>query len=437
MSSQIYGGYAPSFLRAVNPALPVGVGDADEDVQRVIGPYTSAAQLYISPFAPKLKAAGMFVEVPPSYAWGASSFTLHALDRAIVRFPAVPSTIAAVVPPSSPGQRTYFLELRRIGGYDSGLSQNDASPATPPRPPLGVVIHFYDPSRKRMVYVDTMPLSDHRGDRDYHSFAGGFTFRVTSIGADFQSVGITVGGREFWRNFGVNIENVITDDLGTTQTPWTPVLVSPCFMFAPGSYTYHLEHHFLRHTLVVTSFGYELPTYVWTVNGVVLDPAKNKTSISTSVETLKPTGKSVATATVQIEYSVGPDRLSLGCNPEVGNFSLLVEVKSAESSPAVLKNLYEDKTQVTSVRFNNVKLIWDERFNAAKKACADALDKVNDKHIPVRKVGTPTPGDPYRGRSIDALVREFVDAGVRVVDIAAREAVNVGNILIREITRGR
>lgn len=438
MASEFYGGkYSSMFERPLNPALPVGVAadGSGDDVERNIGPYVSAAQLYISHFAPALKAAGMFINVPPSYASGASSFTLHALDTAIINFPAQPLAIAAVIPPDTPGGNQYFLELRRVAGYDSGLNINDASAANPPRPPLGVVIHSYDATRNRIVYVDTLPLVDNRGDRDYHCFAGGFTFRVTSIGTDYRTVGITVGGREFWRNFGVNIEDIVKDDLGTTETPWTRADVSPCFMFGPGDYFYHLEYHLFRYTLVASSFGYELPTYVWTVNGTALDPAKNTATVSTSVETPGPAGKSIATTMVPIEYTVGPARLSIGSKPDIGNFSLLIEVESGESSPGVLKNFYPDKSQVTSVRFDNVKLIWDENYTKAQKACADAVERVNEKHIPLRKVGVPKPEDPFRGRPLDFVVRDLADTGLRVANAVIDEVARVGNIVIGQISK--
>ena len=438
MASELYGGvYSPMFKRPANPALPVGVGGDGEDVQLNIGPYVSAANVYISDFAPALKAAGVYVSVPPSYASGASSFTLYALDRGIASFPALPLPIAAVIPPDTMGGNTYFLELRRVAGYDAGLSINDASVATPPRPPLGVVIHSYDASRDRVVYVDTLPLVDHRGDRDYHCFGGGFTFRVTSIGTDFRSVGITVGGRNFWRNFGVDIEKAIKEELGTTQVVAKPVEVSPCFMFAPATYTYFLEYRFIRYSLVVTSFGYELPTYVWTVNGTVLDPAKHNANVSASVEMPGPAGKTVATTLVPIEYTVGPDRLVLGSKPEVGNFSLLIEVKSVESSPEVLKNFYQDKSQVTSVRFDNVKLVWDDNYKRAQEACEDALDRVNEKHIPVRRVRRPTPEDPFRVRQFESVIDEIAQSGIRVATGITNEVVRGVGAIVAQLTARR
>jgi len=441
MASRTYGGkYSSSFQRPVDPALPVGVGAAGEDVQRSIGPYLSAAQLWYSPFAPALETAGMFIEVPPSYATGASSFTLHALDDAVAHFPARALPIAAVIPPITPGGDTYFLELRRIAGYDSGLHVDAADASDPPHPPLGVVIHSYDQVRKRVVYVDTLPLAGNRGDRDYHLFGGGaFTFRVTSIGADFRTVGVTVGGRDFWRNFGVNIEEVDTEVLVATRSDWKQAEVSPCFMFPAGTYSYYYTYSSNRTTLVVSSFGYEQPAYVWTLNGTVLDPAKNNVNISASVESPGPAGTTTATALVPLEYTVGADRLTLSCSPEIGNFSLLVEVRSVESSPGVLKNVYEDRTVVTSVRFGNVRLVWDDNYTRAQKACEDALDAVNRKHIPVRRAGIPKPEDPFRGRPIESLINELANAGadfgLGVARAVVDEVTRVGNIVREQLSR--
>jgi hypothetical protein len=271
--------------------------------------------------------------------------------------------------------------------------------------------------RNRIVYHDVLPLVDNLGDRDYHMFGGGgFTFRVTSIGADYRSVGITIGGRDFWRHFGVNIEDVQHDVLTTTQTPWQKAEVSPCFMFPVGDYYYHYNYNFNRYTLVVSSFGYEKPGYVWTVNGTALDPSATWANISASVESPGPAGKTTATKLVPIEYAVGADRLSMSCNPEIGNFSLLIEVKSVETSPGVMKNFYEDRTMITSVRFDNVALEWDDNYKQRQKECEDAIDAVNRKHIPQRKVGVPKPEDPFHLRNIDAAIKDIVDEVSNVVN---------------------
>jgi hypothetical protein len=436
MASAWYGGvYSSAFTRQVDPALPVGAVVDGVDQQRIIGPYVSAAHLSISPFAPALRAAGMFIDVPPSYATGGSSFTLYALDLAIGRFPGQPLPVLAVIPPDMPGGDTYFLELRRALGYDSGLRKNAGDTS---RPPLGVVIHSHDKVRNRIVYVDTLPLADNRGDRDYHMFGGGgFTFRVTSIGADFRSVGIRLGGRNFWRNFGLNIEDVQHDILATTQTAWQKATVSPCFMFSVGDYYYHYEYNFIRYTFVVSSFGYEKPGYVWTINSTMLDPSANMVNISASVESPGPSGKTLATKLVPIEYTVGGDRLSISCNPELGNFSLLIEVKSVETSTEVMKNFYEDKSVVTSVHFDNIKLEWDDNYKNRQKECEDALEAVNKKHIPLRKVRVPKPEDPFQVLNIEALIEEVIDLNLDIANAVVDEIARLANIAKEQIAKRR
>lgn len=435
MAGELYGGFLwPVFLRPVDPGLPVGIGDGG-DIQRNIGPHISAAQLSISPFKDELRAAGMFIDVPPSYVTGASSFTLHALDDAIAHFPGQTLPILAVIPPVLPGGDTYFLELRRNGGYDSGLNVDASKVTDPPRPPVGVVIHSYDRSLNRIVYFDVLPLAGNRGDRDYHLFGDGhFTFRVTNIGEAFKTVGITIGGPDFWRHFGINLEDPAHEELGTTQTDWTKAEVSPCFLFAPGDYFYFYKYTFNRYTIVASSFGYEQPAYVWTVNGTVLNPAAHTANITTNVEMPLPAGKSIATKPVTIAYTIGGDRLTIGCNPDVGNFSLFVEVKSVETSPSVLKNVYEDKTIVTSVGFKNVKLEWDANYKNALKACEDALERVNEKHIPPRTTTRPTPEDPFlRVQQVETLINEFasvsIDIGLGVANAVVGAMAQLGNIV--------
>ncbi len=440
MAAQHYGGvYSSGFERPVDPALPVGTIAGGVDQQRIIGPYVSAAHLSIGPFANTLRSAGMFIDVPTSYATGASSFTLHAIDDAIAHYPAQHLPIAAVIPPSSLGGDTYFLELRRSSGYDSGLRKNAADAV---RPPIGVVIHSYDNVRKRIVYHDTLPLADNRGDRDYHMFGGGdFTFRVTSIGTDFRFVGITIGGRDFWRHFGINIEKVQKEVLAETQTAWQKAEVSPCFKFPVGDYYFHYRYSFIRYTLVVSSFGYEKPGYVWTVNGTVLDPLVHTVNVSANVESLGPTGKTIAMTLVPIEYTVGGDRLSVGCNPELGNVSLLIEVKVVETSPGVMKNYYQDRVVVTSIRFNNVTLEWDDNYRQRLKECASVLEGVNRKRIPERRVKAPTPDDRFRVRSLEALVNELADVsfnfGMDVATAVVDEVATVANIVKEQISKRR
>jgi hypothetical protein len=454
MAAAWYGGvYSSAFNRPVDPALPPGTVVDGIDQQRIIGPHISAAHHAIGPFAATLKAAGMFIDVPPSYATGASSFTLHALDDAIGNFPGKKLPMVAVIPPDTPGGETYFLELRRASGYDAGLRKN--APDTS-RPPIGVVIHSHDKTRNLIVYHDTLPLADNRGDRDYHMFGGGgFTFRVTSIGADYRSVGITIGGRDFWRHFGVNIEEVRHEVPATTQTEWRKADVSPCFMFPVGEYSYHYKYNLNRYTIVVSSFGYEKPGYVWTVNGTVLGPSAssgagvggvatsvtptsaNIVKISASVESPGPTGKTVATKLVPIEYDIGPDRLTLSCDPQIGNFSLVIEVKSVETSPEVMKNFYEDRSVVTSVNFDNVALEWDDNYKQRQKECEDAVEGVNRKHIPQRKFGVPKPDDPFGVRNFEAVINELGEVSLGLANAVVDEVAKVANTIKGQISKRR
>jgi hypothetical protein len=420
MAAQTYGGvYTSSFERPVDPTLPVGANadGSPGDPQRVVGPHASAAHLTISPFAPMLRARGMFVDVPPSYASGASSFTLHALDRAIEAYPAQALPVVALIPALPPNGEAYFLELRRAAAYDAGLRQ---APAQTDHPPIGIVIHLYDAAKKRVAYVDTLPLVDHRGDRDYHLFGGaGFTFRVTNIGPDFRSAGITIGGTNFWRNFGLTIEDPQrVEPSGTRQGPWTQAFVKPCFAFPVGPYSFSLRYHRTTWMIAATSFGYEQPTYVWTVNGTALNPAANSVEVDVEATTPGPNGAAHGTKRVALAYTVGPDRLTIGCEPEVGNFSLVLEVRVVESSPGVLKNYYEDRTSVTQLRFANMELKWDGAYEAAQKECERMIVAVNRKVIPPRAFGPPKPDDRFDAVSV--LESVVTEVAAEIGQLAAR-----------------
>lgn len=196
MASETYNGYSAAYVhfqRAVNAALPVGSGNPDP--QRLAGPYLSAAHLAVSPWGPNLRNTGLFINVPASYRTGAASFYLYALDRAVDRYPSEILPIVAIVPPTTPGGTAYYLELRWSAGYDNGLQKQAGDTL---RPPIGIVIHSYDPTVGVITYVGTFPLLGNRGDRDYHMFGGGdFTFHVTSVGEDYRWAAVTIGGMIF------------------------------------------------------------------------------------------------------------------------------------------------------------------------------------------------------------------------------------------------
>ncbi|MEP7345013.1 MAG: hypothetical protein ABI877_07095, partial [Gemmatimonadaceae bacterium] len=238
--------------------------------------------------------------------------------------------------------------------------------------------------------------------------------------------------------FGLTIEDTQREEpVVTTTGDWQPVLVSPCFMFPVGAYTYRYEWTQASYVIPVTSFGYEEPTYVWTINGKQLDPALNSAMIDVTLESPQPVGKTIAIAPVAMNYTVGPDRLTIGCRPEVGNFSVLVEVKSVETSKEVLKNFYEDRTSVTRLRFDNVKLVWDDNYKQHVKECQDALDGVNAKHIPQRKVGVPHPEDPFGiVGNLRGLVDEFAHVSATVTNAVIDE---VGRIvtIAKQVLGGR
>jgi hypothetical protein len=429
MAAQVYGGKVTNFVRPANPSLPVGLFVDAVDQNAVVGPLVSAAHIYNSPFGQKLKNSGLFVEVSASYLTGASSFKLHALDDAVDRWPAQIGPVLAVLPPSLPNGNTYFLELRRSAVYDSGVRGATSSDAT--RPPIGVVIHYFDAIRKRVVYVDTLPLVNNRGDRDYRVASGAaFTVRVTSIGQDYRSVGLTVGGGNFWRQFGIDLDDVRDDEGPTGVTPWERAEVSPCFLFPVGEYFFRTT--FTKHTftLIASSFGYERPGYTWTINSMTLNPTANSVAIAVEVEIPKPEGGNQTTVkTVTFAYTLADNILTLTCQPyeghfvPTGNLNVLVEVKAAETSPGVLKNFYEDRSVVTALRFHNMVVEWDDNYKKRIADCEAAIDAVNRKRIPIPKLVPEPEPDPF-----DLRLRDVLNGLIQTNPAAA-------NAVIEELSR--
>jgi hypothetical protein len=434
MASITYGGRASSFIRMGNPQLPVGIVSGGIDPQTVIGPLVSAANLYISPIGRKLKDSGLFFELPQSFLTGASSFTLSALDFATDQWPAVVQPILAVVPPTSPGGEKYFLELRRNAGYDAGLNPpGNVSNA----PPVGIVIHAYNSIRDRVVYIDTLPLTDNAGDKDYHVFGGAsFAFRITSINQGFKSVTILAGGGDFWRHFGINIEESRTEIVYTILDGWLEKIVSPCFLFPPGSYFVRYKYSKNRQVIVVSSFGYETPGYVWRLNNVTLDNFKTSVDISVEAETPKEDGtKEIVNKIVPIYYVAGANSLSFTCDPREGNFSVLVEVRAVETSPSVLKNIYEDRVITTSVNFQNVELEWNADYLQKIQKCEAAIDGVNRKRIPQRQfIPKPEP-EPFNWPGWQEVISDLADKNPVLANSLINEISRIAKIEKIEIIK--
>ena len=423
----IMGGYASEWTRPAVAALPVGTSASGSDPMVLAGPMISSAQLSTSMYRTSL--AALFIDLPANVKTSPLSVKLIALDAAADRWPQVAGPVAAVLPPDpvSPDDH-YVLELRRAQGYDAGLR----SPALPNNPPVGVVVHGYNVKTKRFTFAGVLPLTNNLGDQDLHLFSGmpgsDITIRLLEVGPGDEWARVRVGGPNYWRNFGVD---VTIEDIADEPhyTAWEQVEVQPCVFAATGLHS--VRYRTVSHTFQIdaTSYGYEAPYYTWKLNDAALDPDLNAIALHIQTSTPDPLlGWQNRELDVILPYSIAGATMTLGTPAgnlvALGKFTLTIGVTANETSPGVLKNLYPERSVTTTVRFDTVKMEWDQGYGEKLDHCEHIIDEVDRKRIPV-----PVPQLPG-GRPDDGLPN-VLDVLGSIIDRNPSAA----NVLIEEISR--
>ncbi len=429
MSSESYGGATTSFERPENPDFPTGIAPAPNithintnDVQRIIGPYITPAQLYWVNMG-IFKFSNSIYHLPVSFHTTPHTFQLNALDNAIDTWPQQKIALA-VLPPENEGGETYFLELRRNVGYDRGLSIDGSN-----RAPVAVVIHAQNASNGRIRYVDKIALQASPGDRDYHCFRGHFTVRLISLEEDFSRCSLTVGGGDFWKYFGVDIEKLIPQTIYQYSGEWTNASISPCFMFPVSNYLYRNLYSSTEIIAVASSFGYEKPNYRWLINDIPLDISKTFIKVPLAVKV--PQNGNLDTLSneeILINYQLNQNMLKLSLNQHFAGIYISLSVIVNESSTEVLQNMYPDRSIWTGISINNVSIEWDQAFNQAQKACSKRIHDVND-HYSISESPVPQRG-PQPGWEVDTgeLLNEMVRTNPALANIMINEVARIGNI---------
>lgn len=301
----------------------------------------------------------------------------------------LPGPIAAILPPDpvSPDHH-YVIEVRRSRGYDAGLR----SAALPANPPPGIVVHGYSRTIKQFFFAGVLPFSNVLGDQDLHVFSGppgsDFTLRLLEAGPDDLWARVRVGGPNYWRNFGVDV--TIDRKLGNPEyTSWRQVNVRPCFfaLTAPHSYRYRTAQQ--TYTVDALSFGYEVPSYVWTVGGVVLNAPRG--SVTLDVDTSVPDpleGWQSRTQRLTFDYTLTGAHLALAGPPgdpvAHGNFAVGLEVTVNEFSPEVLKSSYPERAVTTTLRYDTVEIEWDDSYQQQQDHCQKVIE------VPGSMLSAPT-----------------------------------------------
>lgn len=420
------------FERPIVPSLPVGdipaagiTSVTTNDVQRVIGPYITPVQFYVNNFGAFVHP-GSVIQVPATYETTPVSFRLTALDKAIAVWPAR-KKVLAVLPPIITDGDTYFLELRRNRDYDQGLPTNKAALW-----PVAIVIHAMDSSNRRIRFVDKIPLIGGLGDLDYHSFKGFFTVRLTSYEEDFSSVGLTVGGGDFWKHFGVSFEQPMTNKVSLSVSEWKSTTeVAPCSLFSNTPFQYRLHFDSTQIILVATSFGYEKPSYQFFINDQYIDPANVEITLSIPVQDPEPSKlQNLKNASVLVRFNIIQNRLTLLVEEKYSGIYVSVKVVVNESSSEVIRNLYEEQSVWTGISFDNVTIEWEQAYWDAQGVCLrDKLQgTLNKPPKTIKIIPLEDPRFQFEHKQIDYLLRHLMKTNPEVADVVLTEVSKLTNL---------
>lgn len=432
MSSELYGNNDSSFARPVDSRLPVGkpkaspnVSDVNtNDVQRIIGPYITPAQFSAVNIG-SFNDPNTVHQIPTTFNTAPHSFRLTAYDAGIDAWPNR-KIILGVIKPVDPNADTYYLELRRNGGYDA-FSADDGT-----TPPVAVVIHAQNKITKRIRYVNRIPLLGN-GDTDYHDFNGRFVVRIGGFEKDFSAVTVTVAGGDTWKYFGVGLEDVVETILPSSRIDvgWQTADMSPCFLFPerPHRFRNHFSNHLV--SLRATSFGYEQPLYQWFLNDQLLDPSNTSVTLTLYAKTAE-RGEFSPAKPEKINFSYalrqGSNKVKISCDEPYSGISVIVKVLVTEGSHEVLQNLYPDRSIWTGITFNNVTIAHDQSYIDEEVACAKRINQLNDEYAKSRKL--PHLVDPGPRFGVDII--NVIDALVLSNPVAANAVINevakLGNI---------
>lgn len=402
MSAQ---GQGSSFVRPTDSRLPVGKPPAADgpykgmtnDVQRIIGPYIPAVHFYVK--TPGFVHPDSVYRVPLSYEQAPHTFRLEALDRGVSSWPQRRRVLAVL--PSSRGGDEFFLEVRRPVDYDQGIVSD---PSNTGRVPAGIVVYSYSTVTKRVTYLDRIPFNHPAGDRDFHSYKGFFAVRLNSFDDDLGAANLTVGGGDFWKHFGVDINAQESTEL-VSSTDWATAHVAACFVFPARDYLYRYQFTETTVSLQATSLGFEQPNYRWFLDDVELDPGRSSIGLVLSVKRAKDAQLlPPKDETVNFEYTLIQGRLTLRTRTPVADINAKVRVVVNESSPEVLKSFYPEQSGWTNVNLDNLKVHWDDAHTRDLAQCWKSFTLVE---TPVFKVEKPDPGPRFEDITLEVIVQRL------------------------------
>ena len=155
---------------------------------------------------------------------------------------------------------------------------------------------------------------------------------------------------------------------------------------------------------------------------------------------------SPAMHTVHCTYQIKGGRLELHVAGAFADIVLGVELTVGETSPSVMKNYYPNRTLFTSVRADNLGIVWDDAYQAAAAECWKRLKKYSNQIpelvVPHRPPGDPDPPffDQIRVRELIRILAERDPRSARAIAgvVAERANVTVERVLesaLRDVQR--
>jgi hypothetical protein len=342
--------------------LPSAAVGQDEPLRHV-GPYITPAH-FVASGSPTLNHPGSVLVPTNDIQQAPWPLRLVALDRAIADWPSRRPVIA-VIPPYSPGARTYYIEVRRRMDYDRELSFGVSG-----RADAGLVIHSWEPQTGRIGFEGALAFDDQMGDRDYRSFSGWFIVRVLGWDPVAGEATLRIYGGENWRQFAVDFDGLHVDTTLVAAADWNAVEASPCGKASAGIYKYRAVTTTTEVLTAAMSYGFERPVYRWYLNGRELVGSNGSFALELTASKVHETSLvNAGTVNCATTFWATGNRMRLHLSSPYAGMNLELKAVVSESSREVVQNAYPDRTISTSLRIDNVGVEWDDRYQTEKLQC--------------------------------------------------------------------
>jgi hypothetical protein len=218
---------------------------------------------------------------------------------------------------------------------------------------------------------------------------------------------------------GVMLSAVDETNLDNSPASSGQVTISPGGLCPPAQYGYSIYANYTDVVFSTHLYGFGVPVYAWTVNGVPVPPAGGPITVQASVTPADPSDLSpvaVPDQTVEIfvEFDLsGPDaaqQLSVSANALSGTVGLTVGVTVSERYATDVPSASAEYR----VSLETERIVYDAPFRADRQNCLAEVEKMLDEKVfripPYLLDFRPDP---------DPLFRQYADLLVSLRNISA------------------